>query len=137
LYLGPFVEVSTLSPLGFRGISGTLRRSGDSTPPRADHGKRFGETFALLSYKLDDGFRQPLACPRGESYQDDTGRRAPFRIDELSEILVFAQENALFSKREGNDRRVIGPGGDVRDRLDVVTGGAQCADDAEIATLIR
>ena len=56
--------------------------------------------------------------------------------DKLSEVLVLREEYAPALKRESHDPFIGRSAGDLGNRDDIVTLGAECADNYEIATLV-
>ncbi len=66
-----------------------------------------------------------MAKLRSDAEEDDA-RHPKFLTDrQFAEVLVFGQQDAVFSGGKRNHRRIVGSGGSILHRLHVVTSGAE------------
>ncbi len=56
--------------------------------------------------------------------------------DELAEIFIFRQENALLAKRQVHDQRIIVSRRQFCDRKHSMADGTKRSNDGEVATLV-
>jgi len=54
----------------------------------------------------------------------------------LSKVLIFGDQDALFTNRPVNDDLIVSARRNFRDRRDVVTGGAKSPNYGKVAALI-
>jgi len=87
-------------------------------------------------YDLQDRGRELGTLGGSEAHEDHPDLALPAGQDKLSEVLVLREEHAPVLKRESHDPFIGRSAGDLGNGDDIVTMGAERADDCEIATLV-
>lgn len=82
--------------------------------------------------------RRPERLPRraGEPDQDDAFGASPRDEGEPAKVLVLGDEDTPFTRGEGDDLGVHGPGCLLGERTNVVTGGPEAANDSKVEVLV-
>ena len=89
-----------------------------------------------MSNQLQGRGREVLSRIRWKTDQDYAGRRLRTRINELPEVFVFGQQDAVFDNRQFDDLNISGTRSYFDDGQDIESSRAQRPDDVEVTTLV-
>ncbi len=103
---------------------------------RFHHDEGLGQPRPESGNDLQDSGWQRGTLARPEAHENHPDLALPAGQNKLSEVLVLREEYAPALKRESHDALIGRSAGDLGNRDDIVTLGAERADNCEIATLV-